>query len=504
LFLPTVEPEVAERRVRDALIEQGLEDMPFGTWKITTGLMLGGVSPEIKPVKRVDDLYEALVYVEASDKPVVLLVYNARHHIVEPQIQQALIDAILSARLKGSHIILIGSHLELPPELRPLVTWVDCPLPTRDAIIEQYRKIVQAYKKDIQLPKLKEEREALLRDAATAAVGMDMMGAENAIALSLASKECIDLSILQSQKEQEVRKSDVLEFVRVDESMDDVGGFSEFKIHLAARKAVFSEEARVYGLPYPKGYLIVGPAGSGKSLAAKAVAHYLKLPLLRLDMGRIFRSLMGESEAAIRLGLQVAEAVSPCVLWIDEIDKGFAGMAGSGELDSGVTARVVSTILTWRQETIYPVVLMATANNVATIPSMVYRKGRLDEVWATDLPTEAERDEIFRIHIRKRNRDPEAYNTAVLAARTENYVGAEIEGVLEDAMFKAFNQDMEFEDGHILESIRETVPQAQRDREEIAAIREWVKTRARHVSKEGEARAQKAVVRPIRSKKKGV
>lgn len=187
---------------------------------------------------------------------------------------------------------------------------------------------------------------------------------------------------------------------------------------------------------------------------------------------------------------------------MDEIDKGMAGMKGSGELDSGVSARVVSTILTWRQETKYPVVLAATANDVLTIPSMVYRKGRLDEVWATDLPFEAERKEIVNIHLRKRNRDPEKFDTAMLANRTEEFVGSEIESVIEDAMFSAFDSGVEVQTKHILVAIRETIPQAQRNKDEIEAIRNWVSQRARLVSGGDKTDKSPSKVRRIKPKQR--
>ena len=201
----------------------------------------------------------------------------------------------------------------------------------------------------------------------------------------------------------------------------------------------------------------------------------------------------------------VAEAVSPVVLWMDEIDKGLAGMRGSGELDSGVTARVISTILTWRQETKYPVVLAATANDVASIPAMVYRKGRLDEVWATDLPHAAERTEIFRIHLRKRGRDPEKFNCEALAEQCDGFTGAEIESCVEDAMFAAFDQEAEdITPAHLLRAIRETIPAATRDREELVSIREWVKTRARLVSSQAyvDEEKEKGKVRQIKPQAK--
>jgi len=188
---------------------------------------------------------------------------------------------------------------------------------------------------------------------------------------------------------------------------------------------------------------------------------------------------------------------------MDEIDKGLAGMRGSGELDSGVTARVVSTVLTWRQETRYPVMLVATANDVTTLPSMVYRKGRLDEVWATDLPMKEEREEIFRIHIRKRDRNPKKFNIEMLAVKAEEMTGSEIEGCIEDAMFSAFDDGVEVNTKYVLKSLDETIPQAQRDQEEIKVIRKWVESRARLVSGgEKMPKGKKATVRKLRTEKK--
>lgn len=483
LFLRTVEPEVAEARVLEALKQLNMPDIHFGTWRVTTGLMVGRADGTIPPREQGRDLIQALSYIEKAAEPIVAVLHNCRQFVANYQVIQHIVDAVLAARKVGSHVIMVGPHIDLPPELKNLVTFVDCPLPDRKTIEEEYTKMVKGYKDELKgLPESKAERMELIRASANAAVGLDMIGAENAIALSFATADTLDPRIIQLQKEQEVRKSDVLEFFPTDETMDSVGGGKALKEWFRKRRRVFTDEAREYGLSYPKGVLIVGPAGTGKSLTAKAIAGFLQLPLLRMDMGKVFRSLVGESESAIRMALQVTEAVSPVVLWIDEIEKGMAGMAGSGELDSGVTARVVSTILTWRQETKKPVVLVATANNVATLPSMVYRKGRLDEVWATDLPNEEEREEIFMIHLRKRHRDPKKFNLKLLAQNTDEFVGAEIEGVIEDAMFAAFDQHEEVADKYVIQAIKDTIPQARRDVEELKAIREWVATRARLVS----------------------
>lgn len=501
LYLPTVEAEVAEERVKKAMADLQLTSKTdFGVWKVTSGLMVGKIGSN-QMLEKAKDLIDALAYVETAEVPVIAVFHNVRQFIGNFQVIQAMIDAATTARLQGSTLVLVGPHLELPPELKSVVTLVDCPLPTKAAIELEYKKLVKAYADELTLPANKEEAEELISSAATAAVGLDMMGAENALALSFATTEGIDIKLVQAQKEQEVRKSDVLEFVSTDETMENVGGFDEFKKWLTKRKKAFSEEARSYGLPYPKGVLLVGVGGTGKSLLAQAMGAFLGLPILRLDMGKIFRSLVGESESAMRQALKVAEAVAPVVLWLDEIDKGLAGMKGSGELDSGVTSRVIGTLLTWRQETKAPVVLCGTANDVSAIPSMVFRRGRFDEIWVTDLPAQEEREEIFKIHLRKRGRDSRNFDTEALADQAKDFVGAEIESCIEDAMFSAFSEDMEVETKHILRAIKDTVPQSQRDAEGLKSLREWSATRARSVSggsKKPEVSGGK--VRRIRSK----
>lgn len=507
LFVRTVEPYIAEKEIRKAMLEMGMDDVSLGIWKISTGFIVGRADETVKPQETKSDLIDSLAEIEhcGKEEPIVGIFHNVRQVINNNAVIQQVIDSTMAARLKGCHIIFVGPHLDLPVELKNLVTVVDCALPSFKEIVISYKRLTEAYEDVMTLPEVKEEREQLLREAAIAATGLDSLGAENALSLSMAMHEEIDIRTIQKQKEAEVRKSDVLEFVNTEEVIQNVGGFNVFKEWLNRRRRVFTEDAREYGLPYPKGMLIVGPAGSGKSLTAKASAGFLKLPLLRLDMGKVFRSLVGESEAAIRMALQVVEAISPCVLWIDEIEKGMAGASSSGNLDSGVTARVVSTILTWRQETTSPVVLVATANEIASIPSTVYRKGRLDEVWATDLPTLVERIEIFSIHIRKKDRKPEDYQVELLAQKTEGFVGSEIEVLIEDAMFKAFDKDIEFTTEHILSAIEETVPQSVRDKEELEVIRQWAKDRARSVSSVQEENMQKSTegkVRKLGTRKK--
>ena len=324
MFLQTVESEVAEKRIRTALLDPrfDLSGIIFGIWKVTTGFRQGALTDEnmsdMKTIDRAQDLIDALAYIETMKKPIAAIFHNLREYLRNPAVIQQLIDTILEARYVGSHIFLVGAYVDVPPELRSLITFVDCPMPTREQIQNEYTRMLNAYKEDLEIPKDKEKLKHLLGQAATAAVGLDALGAENALSLSLALTGGVDLRVIQSQKEQEVKKSDVLEFIPTEEVMDNVGGFKAFKEWMSRREKVFTDEARKYGLPYPKGVLICGNGGTGKSLVAKASAAYLKLPLLRLDMGRVFRSFVGASEEAIRQALAVAEAVSPVVLWLDE------------------------------------------------------------------------------------------------------------------------------------------------------------------------------------------
>lgn len=471
--------------------------LSFGSWKVTTGLV---VSNSYKSVYHNDGkgkivakpIYEALNHIERLDEsePIIAVFHNIRQFIgrgFAMNIQQ-LLDTATACRTNGSTIILVGASIDIPSELTSVITICDCNLPDKSEIKKIYMKITKKYlessewKGKLNFPKQKKEFVELIENAAKSALGLDDINAENAYALSISMKKSLDIKVIQSQKEQEISKSDVLEFVPTEESIKTIGGFTYFKEWLISRKDVFSDEARKYGLPYPKGVLVCGSPGTGKSLSAKVAASYLGIPLIRLDMGAVFKTYLGESEESIRNALKIADAVSPCVLWMDEIDKNMAGAESSGNLDSGVTARVLSTLLTWRQETKSAVMLFATANDVEKIPSMMYRKGRLDEVWFVDLPSKSEREIIFRIHIEKKKRNEKKFDCVKLANATPGFCGSEIESVVEGAMFIGYENKREFTTGDIIKAIEITIPQAVRDKEEIDRLRKWGKERARPVS----------------------
>ena len=260
----------------------------------------------------------------------------------------------------------------------------------------------------------------------------------------------------------------------MDETVATVGGLGRLKEWLKLREPAFTQEARQYGLPEPKGLALIGIPGTGKSLSAKMIASLWQLPLIRMDMGAVFGGLVGQSEENIRRALTLAETISPCVLWIDEMEKALATGAG----DSGTSLRVFGTLLTWMQDKKKPVFHVATANDVGRLPPELLRRGRFDEIFFLDLPNAEERKEIFAVHLRKRGRRASAYDLTRLAVAAEGYDGAEIEQAIIDAMYVAFNDSgktrRDFTTDDILATLRRQVPMSQSQREVIAALRQWL------------------------------
>ncbi|HEU4753193.1 MAG TPA: AAA family ATPase, partial [Armatimonadota bacterium] len=324
-------------------------------------------------------------------------------------------------------------------------------------------------------------REKLLK----AALGLTQTEADVVLAKALLRDGALTdaaVDVVLQEKKQIVRRSGILEFYEAQEGLEDVGGLEPLKSWLRRRHAAFSEDAREYGLPVPRGILLLGVQGCGKSLTAKAISREWGMPLLRLDVGRVFGRYIGESEAAIRRVTQTAEAVAPAILWIDEIEKGFAG-AGADSVDAGVSARVLGTFLTWLQEKRKPVFVFATANQIRNLPPELLRKGRFDELFFVDLPPAEERAAIFAVHLRRRRRDPAAFDLAALAARSEGFTGAEIEQVVNEGLYTAYADGRRaLEQRDLEEAAAEIVPIASTMKESINAMRTWAAGRARRAS----------------------
>lgn len=322
---------------------------------------------------------------------------------------------------------------------------------------------------------------------ASSALGLTLQEAENAFCRAIVNLKGLNInaqSIIHEEKNQVVKKTGVLEFVKSDLNMDDIGGLENLKKWLIKRKDTWTEKAKLYNLPAPKGVLITGVPGCGKSLTAKAMSSIWGLPLLKLDMGKIFGGLVGSSEENMRKAIATAEAIAPSILWVDEIEKGLSGIKSSG--DSGTSARVFGTFLTWLQEKTKPVFVIATANDISALPPELLRKGRFDEIFFVDLPTHRERLKIFELHINKRIKNSEINhkleNTNELCDRLASisggYVGAEIEQITVSALYEAYYQDRGLCEEDIVKAIKETVPISVTQKEQILSLREWAKNRA--------------------------
>jgi SpoVK/Ycf46/Vps4 family AAA+-type ATPase len=320
-------------------------------------------------------------------------------------------------------------------------------------------------------------RERLLQ----AARGLTLAEAENVFARILVRNERLsgeDVAQVLEEKKQIVRKNGLLEYFEAEEDFSVVGGMAQLKHWMQKRAVAFSPEAQHFGLRAPRGVLLLGVQGCGKSLCAKALASLWQAPLLRFDVGRMFGSFVGSSEDNIRRAIQVAESVAPAILWVDEIDKAFAG-ANNSAGDSGTSARVLGTFLTWLSEKTSPVFVVATANDISSLPPELLRKGRLDEIFFIDLPSLEERCEIFAIHLARRGRAPETFDLIDLAERAEGFSGAEIEEAVNSALYDAFEGGVDLFHDHVAAALDSTVPLSRTMVEQLSLLREWAKGRAR-------------------------
>jgi len=446
-------------------------------WSSTEGL----VDTKEGRVTACPDPLDALQLLDgmfANDNPRhVVLFRDLQLHLdqSDPMLVRRLKDILRVAKANGHSIILLGCRLKLPPELEHEITHVDFSLPDNTQLGTVLDGITRS-------AKIKSVDDAAREAALQSALGLTTTEAENAFALSVIETKGIDHKVVAREKARTLKKNGLVEVVEASTSLDDIGGLNYLKEWLVRRGSAFSGSAKAYGLPSPKGLLIVGIPGTGKSLTAKATASAFGLPLLRLDMGRVFGGIVGQSEANLRSVIQTAEAIAPCVLWIDEIEKGFSGSKSSGSTDGGTSSRVFGSFLSWMQEKEKPVFVVATANDVSKLPPEFLRKGRFDEMFFVDLPDALERAQIWDIVIKRHGRKPTDYDTVVLSRACEQFTGAEIEAVYIDAMHEAYAEGREPGPKDILEAMTHTVPLANLMDGQIAALRHWAKGRAREAA----------------------
>lgn len=466
-----------EQRVESALAAIAADrSKKLHVWTITRGF---GAGSDRRDASTRDPL-AALEYVATAADQAVFLLKDFHAFISDTTVTRRLRDLVPLLKTSYKTVVILAPVLKLPADLEKEITVLDYALPTYEELARLLDDIILSVKDapGVRVDLSPEERERVLK----AAQGLTMMEAENVFARSLVLKKTFDVDVILSEKEQIIRKSGILEYYPASDSFSSVGGLDLLKDWMQKRTASFTDRARAFGLPEPRGVLLIGVQGCGKSLSAKAVGAQWRLPLLRLDIGRVFAGLVGASEENMRKAIRVAESVAPCVLWLDELEKGLSGLQSSGVSDGGTTARVFSTFLTWLQEKTVPVFVVSTANQVEALPPELLRKGRFDEIFFIDLPSHSERAEIFAIHLRKRKRDPSGYDLDRLAAVTPGFSGAEIEQVLVEAMYDAFDQGTDVTTEHIVKAVRSTVPLSMTMREKIAYLRDWASTRARPAS----------------------
>lgn len=489
IYIATYEEDRATKFIKSIATDE--VQIKF-TREVFTWTQASGLKNEEKEIANTSCPNKLIDFIEKYDKDSVFIVYDfhvffgSKQRPPEPTITRALRDLIPTLKTSNvrKNIIFISPELVIPETLQKDIVIYDFPLPKLEEIKDRLDKMISTNKRIDTTGLAEEDKERLCK----AALGLTMQEAENAFALAMVNNGKLDkndINVILEEKMQVIRKTGMLEYVQSDLGIDDIGGLDNLKRWLLKRNNSWSERAKKYCIPAPKGVLVTGIPGCGKSLTAKAMSTIWQLPLLRLDIGKIFSGIVGSSEENMRKAIATVEAVAPAILWVDEIEKGLNGVSSSN--DSGVSSRIFGTFLTWMQEKTAPVFVIATANNIDRLPPELLRKGRFDEIFFVDLPTITERKEIFKVHLTKRLKDAEvcaeikpndAKIITALAKMTEGFIGSEIEQVVISALCDAFFENRALQFGDFEKAIANTVPLSKTQKEQILAIREWANIRA--------------------------
>lgn len=486
IYIPSYEEERITNTVKNVIEDRELikTERKLFVWTQTEGLVCEGAKARdtSDPMNAIDSV------AKSKDDAVYIFkdfhVYFGGDRASRPDyaVIRKLRDIIPALKSSRKTIVFISSKLVIPCDMEKEISILDFDLPKAEEVQSMLEELISGLNPEN--VHLSNDDKVLL---SRSALGLTMQEAENAFCRAIVKLKGLDISavsIIHEEKNQVVKKTGVLEFVKSDLDIDDIGGLENLKKWLIRRNKSWSEKAQAYNLPAPKGVLITGVPGCGKSLTAKAMSAIWGLPLLKLDMGKIFGGIVGSSEENMRKAISTAEAVSPSILWVDEIEKGFSGLKSGG--DSGTSARVFGTFLTWMQEKTDPVFVIATANDISSLPSELLRKGRFDEIFFVDLPTAKEREKIFMLHINKRIKSSSVQHEIKLddelchelSNLSVGYVGAEIEQIVISAMYEAFYADRGLRKEDIIKAISETVPLSSTQREQILELRAWAKERA--------------------------
>ncbi|AFY60210.1 AAA family ATPase [Synechococcus sp. PCC 6312] len=473
LFIPTGEEERLEAILKDLQPQRAVY-----IWDFVEGYQ--GNPNDAGFGKR--NPLQALEFVEKlpTAAAAILVLRDFQRFLEDVAISRKLRNLARLLKAQPKTILIISPNVNIPADLADAITVVEFPLPKAHEIETEIRHLWQQLGQTIPEKGLG----ALVR----ACQGLTLERIRRVLGQAIAKNNALsleDVDLILAEKRQILQQTQILDYSPATETLADIGGLENLKDWLLRRGGSFSERARQYGLPYPRGLLLVGIQGTGKSLTAKVIAHQWQLPLLRLDVGRLFAGLVGESESRTRQMIQIAEALAPCVLWIDEIDKAFMGMDGRG--DAGTSSRVFGTFITWMAEKTSPVFVVATANNIQALPPELLRKGRFDEIFFVGLPTSEEREAIFHVHLtRLRPQTIRNYDLHRLAYETPDFSGAEIEQCIIEAMHIGFSQERDFTTEDILTAASEMVPLARTASEQVHHLQAWAAAgKARSASRYG-------------------
>ena len=423
---------------------------------------------------------QALANMESMTVEAVFLLKDFHRHMDDPVVVRRLRDVGQKFSANRRTVIITAPEITVPAELTTLVEYFDLPLPDRDRlhdiIRDTFTRLSKTYTLKLQL-------DAGGVDAMSANLrGLTEEEAERAISQALVTRYALcpeTVTDVLEAKKQLLRHSGMLEFIDASDNMSAIGGLENLKHWLQQRAGAWEDSAREFGLEPPHGVIILGVQGCGKSLCARAVAGEWKLPLVKFDTSAVYDKYIGETEKRIRKVFQVAEGLAPCVLWIDELEKVFAGSGpDSASADAGVSSRLLAAFLSWMQDRKAPVFVAATCNNVTVLPPELIRKGRFDELFFVDLPNQGERRQIFSIQLAKRKRNPADFDLDKVSQAAEGYSGAEIDAAIQGALYGAFSEKKPLTTQSLLDALAQTVPLSTTRAEEIAELRDWANTRA--------------------------
>lgn len=463
LYVSSLEEDRVEYTIRKTIKTNS--NKAIHTWDFVEGYKTNLNNPRFAAKNPLQAL--ELIEKLTSTTPAVFILKDFNKFLPDISISRKLRNLVGTLKTQPKSIIILATEIDIPKELTDLITILEFTLPNSVEIKNELNRLFLSLEKTIE----PEFLEILIR----ACQGLSIEKIRRALSKSLAkhgsiNKETVNLILIE--KRQIISQTQILEFQETNTQFNDIGGLENLKKWLDNRKESFSEKAKLYGLPSPRGLLLTGIQGTGKSLTAKAIANEWNLPLLRLDIGRLFGGVVGESENRVRQMIQLSEALAPCVLWIDEIDKAFSDQAKNG--DSGTTNRVLGTFVSWLSEKQAQVFIIATANNFSVLPLEIIRKGRFDEIFFVGLPTFSERKQIFKVFLQRlRPSQSSGFDLDLLSKNSEGFSGAEIEQAIIEGMHIAFNQKREFTNEDVLIGLNQIIPLSQIDPERIKQIQSW-------------------------------